>query len=126
MAITKSFKQTLLESIKTDTFKVALYTSSSTIDENTTVYTTTNEISATGYTAGGAVLSGASVDVDGAGYKINFDPHVFTGSNIVAHKAAIYDVTKGNKVVSVIDFGEDRGVIGTGGQFTVDAVVRLP
>lgn len=126
MAITKAFKQLLLESIKTDTFKVALYTSSSTIDENTTVYTTTNEISATGYTAGGAVLSGASVDVDGTGYALNFDSHVFTGDNIVARKAAIYDVTNGNKVVSVIDFGEDRGVIGTGGEFTVGAFIRLP
>lgn len=126
MAIATEFKRTLLESIKTDTFKVALYTSSSTIDENTTVYTTTNEISATGYTAGGAVLSGATVDVDGAGYKINFDPHVFTGSNIVARKALIYDVTKSNKAVSVIDFGEDRGVVGTGGEFTVGAFIRLP
>lgn len=51
--------------------KVALYTSSSTIDENTTVYTATNEIVATGYTAGGAVLSGATVDVDGTGYALN-------------------------------------------------------
>ena len=125
MAITKTFKQALLESIKTDTFKVALYTSSSTIDENTTVYITTNEISATGYTAGGATLANATVDVDGAGYALNFDAYTFTNCNIVARKALIYDVTKSNKAVSVIDFGVDKGVVGSG-TFVVDAVVRLP
>ena len=125
MAITKEFKRMLLESIKTDTFKVALYTSSSTIDENTLVYTSTNEISATGYTAGGVTLSGATVDVDGTGYALNFNAYTFTNCNIVARKAAIYDVTKGNKVVSVIDFGVDKGVVGSG-TFVVDAVVRLP
>ena len=126
MAIAKEFKRTLLESIKTDTFKVALYTSSSTIDENTTVYTTTNEISATGYTAGGAVLSNASVDVDGeAGYALNFDTHTFTNCDIVARKAAIYDVTKGNQVVSVIDFEMDRGVVGSG-NFSLKPIVRFP
>lgn len=125
MAIATEFKRTLLESIKTDTFKVALYTSSSMIDEDTTVYTTTNEISAAGYTAGGAVLSGASVDVDGTGYALNFDAYAFTDCNIVARKALIYDVTKGNKAVAVIDFGADRGVVGSG-TFVVDAIVRLP
>ena len=125
MAITKTYKQSLLDGIKTDTFKVALYSSSATIDENTLVYTSTNEISATGYTAGGATLTGATVDVDGTGYALNFTAYTFTNCNIVARKALIYDVTKSNKAVAVIDFGTDKGVVGSG-TFVVDAVVRLP
>lgn len=125
MGYTKEFKRVLLNSIKTDTFKIALYTSASNINENTTVYTPTNEVVATGYVAGGVALSNATVDVDGTGYAINFDTHTFTNCNIVYRKAMIYDVSKGNTAVMIIDNGADSGVVGSG-QLAVDAIVKLP
>ena len=125
MALAKVFKLKLLNSVKNDTFKIALYTSASTLDDNSTVYTTANEVVATGYTAGGATLANATVDIDGTGYALNFDTHTFTNCNIVARKAVIYDVTDANKIMSVIDFGIDKGVVGSG-TFAVDAVIRLP
>lgn len=125
MGYTKEFKRVLLNSIKTDVFKIALYTSSSTIDENTTVYTSSNEVVATGYTAGGVVLNNATVDVDASGYALNFDTHTFTNCNIVYRKAMIYNVTKGNVAVMIIDNVTDSGVVGSG-TLAVDAVIKLP
>lgn len=123
--LTKALKQAMLQGMAGDSFKVALYNSSASLDENTTVYSPTNEITATGYTAGGCTLSGANVAVDGSGYALNFDAYTFTDCNIVCRKAAIYNTSKGNMVVSVIDYGSDVGVVGSG-TFVVDVVVRLP
>lgn len=122
--MTKTYLQKVLTDLNTHTLKMALYSSSSTIDSNTTVYSTTNEITANGYVAGGHTLAGGAVTVDGAGYALNFDSHTYENCNIVARKAMIYDVTDGNRAISVIDYGSEVGVVGSG-TFVVDAVVRL-
>ena len=122
--MTKSYIQKVLTDLSTHTLKMALYSSSSTIDNNSTAYTSINEITANGYTAGGFTLSNGVVSSDGLGYALNFDSYTYENCNIVARKAMIYDVTDGNSAISVIDYGFDVGVVGSG-TFIADAVIRL-
>ena len=105
---TTSFKAELLEGIhdfNTDTFKIALYLATADLGANTTVYVTGGETSGTGYTAGGKVMTGISVNA--AGFvnfaNVTWNPAVFT-----ARGALIYNSTKGNKAVAVLDFGSDK------------------
>ena len=125
--ITKSFKRELLQGIhaSTDTFKVALFNSSAVLDENTTVYSATNEITGTGYVAGGCTLAGATVTNNVSAGELNFDAFTYTNCSIVARKALVYNSSKGNKAVAVIDYGVDTGVVGSG-TFVVDVVIRIP
>ena len=105
---TTSFKAELLEGVhdfNTDTFKIALYLATADLGANTTVYVTGGETSGTGYTAGGQNLMGVSVNA--AGFvnftNVTWNPAVFT-----ARGALIYNSTKGNKAVAVLDFGSDK------------------
>ena len=106
--VTTSFQAQLLEGVhdfNTDTFKIALYLATANLDANTTVYVTGGETSGTGYTAGGNVMTGISVNA--AGFinfaNVSWNPAVFT-----ARGALIYNSTKGNKAVAVLDFGSDK------------------
>jgi flagellin-like hook-associated protein FlgL len=111
--VTNSFQAQLLEGVhdfNTDTFKIALYLATADLDANTTVYVTGGETSGTGYTAGGNVMTGISVN---AAAFVNFanvswNPAVFT-----ARGALIYNSTKGNKAVAVLDFGSDKTATNT-------------
>lgn len=110
--VTASFKQQMLQgqqNLLTDSLKIALYTAVSDIGANTAVYTTDNEITGTGYTAGGADLLGASIatDVNGVVY-VNFDNVTWPGSQLTARGALIYNVTQSNASVAVLDFGSDK------------------
>lgn len=124
MAITQSiptsFKSEILSGthLSTDTYKIALYTSSATLNATTTAYTTTNEVSGAGYTAGGATLSGFSVTTSGTTAILDFtsDPS-WASATITARGAMIYNSTKANKAVYVLDFGADK--TSTSGTFTV-------
>lgn len=124
MAITQalptSFKSEVLQGVhlSTDTYKIALYTSSATMDATTTVYSTTNEVVGAGYTAGGVTLSGYSVTTSGTTAILDWttDPS-WASATITARGALIYNSTKSNKAVYVIDFGADK--ISTSGTFTV-------
>ena len=105
---TTSFKAELLQGIhdfNTDTFKIALYLATANLGANTTVYVTDGETSGTGYTAGGATMTGISVNA--AGFvnfaNVSWNPAVFT-----ARGALIYNSSKGNKAVAVLDFGSDK------------------
>ena len=105
---TTSFKAELLQGIhdfNTDTFKIALYLATADLGASTTVYVTTGETSGTGYTAGGATMTGISVNA--AGFvnfaNVSWNPAVFT-----ARGALIYNSSKGNKAVAVLDFGSDK------------------
>lgn len=108
---TTSFKAELYQGIHdltTDVIKIALYTGNASLNETTTAYSTSNEITGTGYTAGGKVMTGITVNTSGYTAYVDFadvvwDPGVFT-----ARCALIYNSSKGNKSVAVLDFGSDK------------------
>jgi hypothetical protein len=89
----------------TDTYYMALYTNSATLDASTTAYTTTGEVVAAGYTAGGEVVSPIYVTSNGGSY-ISFNPVSWSGS-FTARGALIYK-SGDNGAICVLDFGADR------------------
>lgn len=90
-----------------DTFKIALYTSSATLDASTTAYSATNEISGTGYTAGGNTLTNVTPVLDGTTAVIDFDDTEWNSASFTARGALIYNSTDSNRAVAVLDFGGD-------------------
>jgi hypothetical protein len=132
--LTTSFKQQLFEAVhdfSTDTFYMALYTANADLGATTTVYTASGEISGTGYTAAGQVMTGVSVSVTDTTAFVNFTNVVWTTGAFTARGALIYNTSKGNKSVAVLDFGADKT---TTTSFTVvmptnsatTALIRLP
>jgi hypothetical protein len=107
---TTSFKKELYEAVhnlSTDTLKIALYTGNATLNEDTTVYSATNEVVASGYTAGGNTLTGVTISSADYTAYVNFANTAWTAA-ITARCALIYNVTQGNKSIAVIDFGSDK------------------
>jgi hypothetical protein len=107
---TTSFKTQLytgVHNLLTDTLKIALYTANADLNESTTVYTTSGEVTGTGYTAGGVVLTGVTLESSGSTAYVNFANVVFNAS-VTARCALIYNVTQGNKSIAVLDFGSDK------------------
>jgi hypothetical protein len=107
---TTSFKTELYQAVHnllTDTLKIALYTASANLNEATAVYSTANEVSGGGYTAGGVVLTGVSVSSDGYTAYVNFNNVAF-GAAVTARCALIYNASKSNKAIAVLDFGSDK------------------
>lgn len=141
MAITQamctSFKQEILVATHDftnatgDVFKIALYTSSATLDATTTVYSPTNEVAGTGYSAGGLALTNVTPTSSGTTAYVDFSDAVWSTATITARGALIYNSTKANKAVAVLDFGTDK--TSTAGDFTVsfpafdasNAIVRI-
>ena len=140
MAITTgvctSFKKELLEGVHNfagggDTFKVALYTSSATLGASTTAYSTNNEVSGTGYSAGGATLTAVAPTTSGTTAYIDFNDVTFSSSTITARGCLIYNSTDSNKAVAVFDFGSDQA--SSSSNFTItfptgdanNAIVRI-
>jgi hypothetical protein len=138
--LTNSFKQEMLQSgqdIITDTLYMALYTAFSDIGPLTTVYTTSNEVTGTGYTAGGVEVTGAILSTQTTGPNagtvyVNFDNVSWPGANFIARGALIYNVTQGNKSVAVLDFGSDKTFTSTSNTVTMPAntattaLIRFP
>ncbi len=107
---TTSFKLELysgVHNLSTNTLKVALYSASADLNEDTTVYSATNEVSGGGYVAGGVALTGVSISSDGYTAFVNFNDAVFNAS-VTARCALIYNVTQANKSIAVLDFGSDK------------------
>ena len=107
---TTRFKKELYQGIhdlSADSIYIALYTANVDLNEGTTVYSSTNEVSATGYTAGGQILTGVSISSSGYTAYVNWD-NVTWNAALTARCALIYNVTKGNKSVAVLDFGSDK------------------
>jgi hypothetical protein len=108
---TTSFKAELYQGVHdltTDVIKIALYTASANLNEDTTVYSATNEIAATGtYSLGGAQLTPITVSTSGYTAYVGFPNISWTGA-ITARCALIYNVTQGNKSIAVLDFGSDK------------------
>ena len=92
-----------------DTFKIALYTSDATLNDTTTAYTTSNEVSGTGYTAGGNTLAISQVptSTDTTAF-LSFSTTSWASSTISARGALIYNSTQGDKSVAVLDFGDTK------------------
>lgn len=119
-AVCTSFKQEYLDAIhdvNTDTFFLALYTDAANLDAATTVYTATDESSGTGYTAGGLALTGGSVVTDGTTVIVDFADLTFPTVSVTARGALIYNSSKANRAVAVLDFGANK--TSTNGDFNV-------
>ena len=114
---TTSFKAELYQAVHdltTDTLKIALYTGNADLNADTTQYTTSNEVSGTGYVAGGVVLTGVTINTSGYTAYVNFNNAQFNAS-VTARCALIYNASKSNKSIAVLDFGSDK----TSANFTV-------
>ena len=139
-----SFKNELLYGVHDfdastgDTFNIALYTSSATLDASTTAYSATNEISGTGYSAGGQALTNVNPTTSGTTAFTDFADETFTTATITARGALIYNTTPNttsisvsNPAVVVLDFGGDKN--STAGDFTIvfptadasNAIIRI-
>jgi hypothetical protein len=114
--LTTSFKKELLQGVHNfnkasspDTFKLALYSSSASLDASTTAFTTSGEVSGTNYTSGGATLTlkTGTPTTDGTTAVVDFDNLTFSNVTVTAAGALIYNSTDSNKAVCVIDFGKD-------------------
>jgi len=100
-----------------DAMKIALFTSTATLSAATTAYSTTNEVTGTGYTAGGVALTNVTPTTSGTVAFADFADAVFSTVTITARGALIYNSTDSNKAVAVLDFGADKTA--TAGNFTV-------
>ena len=113
---TTSFKAQLYQGIHdltTDVIKIALYTANANLNEDTTVYSSTDEVANTGtYAQGGAQLTPITVNTSGYTAYVGFPNISWTGA-ITARCALIYNETQGNKSVAVLDFGSDKTSVGT-------------
>ena len=150
-AICTSFKQEILQGIHNftngsgggtttttgtgNTFKLALYTSSASLGAGTTAYATTNEISGTGYSAGGGTLTNVTPSTSGTTALTDFADLTFSSSTITARGALIYNASttagSADRAVLVLDFGGDK--TSTAGDFTIqfptadasNAIIRI-
>jgi hypothetical protein len=107
---TTSFKKELYQAVHnlaTDTLKIALYTGNANLGADTTVYSSTNEVVASGYTAGGNTLTGVSINSSEYTAYVNWANTSWTAA-LTARCALIYNVTQGNKSIAVLDFGADK------------------
>ena len=131
MAITQtwttSFKRQLLlgeHDLDTDVLKIALYTSSADLGADTTVYSATNETSGAGYVAGGIVLTGVVVASGNGVAYVDFDNPAWPGSSFTTRGALIYNSSKSNKSMFVLDFGVNQTTVNE--TFTLTLPVANP
>ena len=136
-ALCTSFKQEILvgthnfTATSGNTFKLALYTSSATLNASTTAYTTSNEVSGTGYTAAGAALTSVTPTTSSTTAFCDFADLTFSSSTITANGALIYNDTQSDKAVCTVAFGGDK--TSTAGDFTIqfptadasNAIIRI-
>ncbi len=115
-----------------DTFRIALYTSAANIGASTTAYTTTGEVAnGNGYTTGGATLVNVTPVLSGSTAVFDFGDALWTSATFTARGAMIYNTSKANRAVLILDFGSDQTV--TNGTFSVvfpapdasNAILRL-
>jgi hypothetical protein len=106
-----SFKQESwlgIHDLDTDVLKMALYTSAASLGADTTVYTATGEVSGTNYTAGGEILVNVQVLLSGTTAYVTFDNPAWTGVSFTARGALIYNTSKADRAIAVLDFGADK------------------
>ena len=129
--ITNSFRSEMLQAIhdlNTDVLKLALYTGNANLYPTTTAYTATGEVVASGYTAGGSVLTGVTITTAPANTTepsvvyVTFNNLTFNAA-LTARGALIYNTSKANRSVAILDFGADKTSTTT---FTVQMPVNGP
>ena len=137
MAITQamctSFKAVILDEqhdLVADTIKIALFTSSASLGASTTAYSTSNEVSGTGYSAGGETLTSKTVSTTGTTAFFDADDPTWTSASFTARGALIYNSTNSDKAIAVLDFGGDFTV--SSGTFKIvfpaagaNAIIRI-
>lgn len=109
-----SFKVELYQGVHdltTDMLKIALYTANADLNEATTVYSTDNEITGTGYVAGGQTLTGVTVSSSGYTAWVSFDNPEWNPAAFTARCALIYNASKANRAIAVLDFGADKTTV---------------
>lgn len=110
-----SFLYELLKGIHvldTDTLKMALYGSSASLTADTTAYTTTEEITGTGYSAGGKALTNVTPLLLSGVAALDFDDVEWTGATFIARGAMIYNSSKANRAIGLLDFGGEKVAAG--------------
>ena len=136
-AMTTSFKSELMSALHDfdnpggNTFKIALYTSSATLGASTTAYSATNEVTGTGYSAGGNTLTSVSPTTSGTTAYVDFADTTWSNSTITANGALIYNANSSNAAVVTLAFGSDKS--SSNGDFTIvfptanatDAIIRI-
>ena len=139
-AICNSFKAEVLKAVHNFTassgnsFKLALYTSSATLNKSTTAYSSSNEISNTSgsaYSAGGSALTSVTPVLSSDTAVCDFSDLSFTSASFTANGCLIYNDTNGDRAVCAIAFGSDKTV--TSGTFTIqfptadasNAIIRI-
>ena len=137
MAITQamctSFKAEILDEqhdLVADTIKIALFTSSASLGAATTAYSTSNEVSGTGYSAGGETLTSKFVTTTGTTAYFDADDPTWTSASFTARGALIYNSTNSDNAIAVLDFGGDFTV--SSGTFKIvfpaagaNAIIRI-
>lgn len=111
-----SFKQESwlgIHDLDTDTLKLALYTSLASLGPSTTVYTTDNQVTGLGYVAGGTTLTNVQVLLSGTTAYMTCDNPVWYVASFVCRGGLIYNETKANRAIAVLDFGADKTASGT-------------
>ena len=109
--LTLSFKEQILKGehdLLTDVLKMALYTSSASLNEDTTAYSVTNEVSGGSYIAGGNVITNVTINTSNSVVYVDFDDVVWTPASFTAAGALIYNSSKSNKSIAVLSFGGDK------------------
>lgn len=136
-AFCTSFKQGLMQGLHDfdnpggNTFKIALYTSTATLGASTTAYSATNEVTGTGYTAGGNTLTSVSPTTSGTTAYVDFADTTWSNATITANGALIYNANSSNASCVVLAFGSDK--TSSNGDFTIvfptanatDAIIRI-
>ena len=136
-AFCTSFKQGLMKGLHDfdnpggNTFKIALYTSSATLGAATTEYDVSNEVTGTGYTAGGNTLTAVTPTTSGTTAYTDFADTTWSNATITANGALIYNANSANASCVVLAFGSDK--TSSNGDFTIvfptanstDAIIRI-
>ena len=136
-ALCTSFKKEVLEALHDfnvsagSVFKIALYTSAANLGATTTIYSSTNEVVGSGYTAGGITLTNIDPTSSGTTGFVDFADATWASATITAAGALIYNSSQSNKAVAVLSFGGDK--TSTNGDFIVqfpvadasNAIIRI-
>lgn len=117
-----SYKAEILRGVhrESDLYRIALYAEDAPLSPRTASYAPLGEVGGPGYQPGGRDLSGFAVTLDGGTAVLDFADPSWPVSTLVAHGALIYNATRENRAVAVVDFGAD--IVSTNGPFTV----RMP
>ncbi len=111
-----SFKQESwlgIHDLDTDALKLALYTASADLSQATTVYTQTGEVVGAGYLPGGIPITGVQVLLSGTTAYVTFNNPVFANASFTCRGGLIYNSSKANRAIAVLDFGADKTASGT-------------